>query len=122
LVSPEYTVAGARYIAARPILAGKLPPDASVAGLDAALTWAREQTVAKIGPPPLAPNGKPDIHAFGHAGFYVRGTTDGAVFVVEGPPASNGQLPDWEAVRYRQTQPVEGEPGLVELLPEVANG
>jgi hypothetical protein len=113
-----YTVTGERYGAVRPAVAGKIQPDAEVKGLDAALTWARERTNEKLGPPPLDNQGRPDVHPIESGVFHVRGTTGGVVFIVEGPPDPRGELPDWETVRYRERRPVEGGPGLVELVAE----
>lgn len=113
-----YTVTGARYAAIRPAVAGRVKPDDKIVGLDAALVWAREQGDLKLGPAPLEPDGRPGVHKWGEGCFHVRGTAGGVVFIVEGPAAANGELPDWETVRYRERRPVEGEPGLVELVAE----
>jgi hypothetical protein len=118
MVTDEFRVTGARYAAVRPLVKDKVQPDQLLGGLDAALTWAREQSNAKLGQPPLDATGQPDLHPADSGCFWVRGTAGGVVFVVEGPYDSRGELPDWESVRYRVRRDVAGEPGLVELVAE----
>lgn len=118
LVTNDYRVTGARYAAVRPCVAAQVAPDKLYGGLDAALTWAREQSNAKLGPPPLDDKGRPDVHPADSGCFWVRGTSGGAIFVVEGPYAADGKLPDWESVRYRVRRDVPGEHGLIELVAE----
>lgn len=119
MVTNDYRVTGARYAAVRPCVAGQVRPDEEIGGIDAALTWAREQSNTKLGPPPLDDKGRPDVHPADSGCFWVRGTTGGVVFVVEGPHGPHGELPDWETVRYRDRRDVPDEPGLVELVAEV---
>lgn len=120
MINPEtvYTVRAARYMEVRPAVRGHLQPDDDVSGRDAALTWAREQSVKKLGPPPMEADGRPGYWQSAEGAFSVRNTSAGIWFIVEGPPDSSGRLPDWEAVRYRPRRDVPGEPGLVELIAE----
>jgi len=120
LLNPEtgYAVKAARYMEVRPAAKGRLQPDDEVSGRDAALTWAREQSVKKLGPPPLENDARPGYWQVTDGGFGVRNTSAGIWFIVEGPPDSAGNLPDWEAVRYRPRRDVPGEPGLIELVAE----
>lgn len=114
-VTPEFSVKGARLLAVYPVAAkGKRPvrPESRIIGRMAALTFAREQGIEKLGPPKAGRL----YHPVHDHGFAVRWTAS-EIFIVEGPPDHpSGRLPEWGDLCGREQRPVEGVPGLFELV------
>jgi hypothetical protein len=118
LLAPNFAVSGERVTKVFRAAIGHVEPTAKVMGNAAAITKARELSADKLGPPPAGRDSWNHLEGgFGvrtaiaaDAGFPVPEIR----FLVEGPPAPDGALPDWHMVRGRKR--VEREPGCFELV------
>jgi len=116
LVTPDIAVKAARHNRIRRPAKNPLPDDLVLGGKNVklrmlgALVIAWELAEKKLGPRVEG------VWNVLDGGFGVRRCLPDTLFIVEGPPSKDGRLPDWGDLCNRTRVPVEGEPGLFELV------
>jgi hypothetical protein len=127
LATPEFSVSRGRFCAVCRDPGAPMPPDLEkISHKAAALTFAREQGIAKLGPPKPYKVHDSDgrakafqltYHPWSRGGFGVVAVVTGNLLIIEGPPESNGWRPGWGYFCDWEQEPIEGEPGLFRLIP-----